>query len=128
RRYRPAARGTASGRRSRRPVGRTSPVTTRTRKKAPVGIVRFVGAGPGDPALLTVRAAALLAEADLVVRDPGIPPELLAGVAADRVVEAGVGEHGEPLTHAARARLAVDAAKEGRQVVRLLEGDPALFG
>jgi uroporphyrinogen III methyltransferase / synthase len=103
-------------------------VTTRTRKKAPVGVVRFVGAGPGDPALLTVRAAALLADADVVVHDPDVPPELLVGAGAARLVEAGVGDDGQPLAHAARARIAVDAAREGLRVVRLVVGDPALFG
>ena len=104
-------------------------MTTRSRKKAPVGVVWFVGAGPGDPALLTVRAAALLAQADVVVHDPGIAEQVLAQAGPQaKLVEAGVGDDGEALTHAARARLAVDAAKEGLGVVRLLEGDPALFG
>jgi uroporphyrinogen III methyltransferase / synthase len=105
-------------------------VTTSARKRpAAVGLVAFVGAGPGDPGLLTVRAAQLLAAADVVVHDAAVPFQVLtaAGPRA-RLVEVGTGADGQPLAHAARAKLAVDAAREGLAVVRLLEGDPALFG
>ena len=104
-------------------------MTTRTRKKPAVGSVAFVGAGPGDPGLLTVRAAELLGTADVVVHDHDVPAAVLELAAADAVrVEVGCGQDGQPLAHAARAKLAVDAAKEGAHVVRLLQGDPALFG
>jgi uroporphyrinogen III methyltransferase / synthase len=108
------------------PTRSTSPSTPRTPAQ-----VAFVGAGPGDPGLLTVRACELLAAADAVVIDqvarhdvverwcaPGIP-----------VVDAGHGDHGESLTHASRAKLVVRAAKAhpGGLVVRLMDGDPAVF-
>jgi len=99
------------------------------RKKVGVGSVAFVGAGPGDPELLTVRAGVLLAAADVVLHDADVSVELLAQVRPDaRVVAVGLGADGQPLTHAARAKLTVDAAREGLVVVRLLEGDPGLFG
>jgi uroporphyrinogen III methyltransferase / synthase len=105
----------------------TSPV--RKKQAAAVGSVAFVGAGPGEPELLTVRATLLLAAADVVVHDSDVPVELLAQARPDaQVITVGLGADGQPLAHAARAKLAVDAAKEGAIVVRLLEGDPGLFG
>ncbi len=99
------------------------------RKGAPPLAVAFVGAGPGDPGLLTVRAAALLGAADVVVHDAGVSPAVLALARADaELVPADAGDDGQPLAHAARAKLAVDAAKCGASVVRLVEGDPGLFG
>jgi uroporphyrinogen III methyltransferase/synthase len=103
----------------------------RVRKKVahPLGTIAFVGAGPGDPELLTVRAAALLASADVVVHDSEVGPGLLAAARPGaRLVMVGLGEDGQPLAHAARARLAVEAAREGSTVVRLFAGDPGLFG
>ena len=93
--------------------------------------VVFVGAGPGDPGLLTVRAGELLAAADAVVID-----QVAREAVVDRwcrpdvdVVDAGYGDHGERLTHAVRAKLVVRAAKAhpGGLVVRLMDGDPAVF-
>jgi uroporphyrinogen III methyltransferase / synthase len=104
-------------------------VTTRARKKPAVGSVAFVGAGPGDPGLLTLRAAELLAAATAVVHDVDVPPAVLALTGPDAVVvEVGTGADGEPLAHAARAKVAIDLAKDGGLVVRLLQGDPGLFG
>ncbi|MFN2320630.1 MAG: uroporphyrinogen-III synthase [Dermatophilaceae bacterium] len=98
--------------------------------------VAFVGAGPGDPALLTVAAVDLLAQADTIVID-----QIARGALVERFARPGVtivdaatsslshGDHGRPLTHAGKARLVVKAAKEaaGGLVVRLLDGDPTLF-
>ena len=102
----------------------------RSRKKTvPMGCVAFVGAGPGDPLLLTVRAQQLLAAADVVVHDADVPAAVLAEVRPGaELVVVGIGDDGAPLAHAARARLVIDAAKAGRTVVRLCEGDPGLFG
>jgi uroporphyrinogen III methyltransferase / synthase len=85
------------------------------------GWVAFVGAGPGDEGLLTVRAAALLAQADLVVAGP----ELIAPLG--RVVNPEA-EIMDPDALAHDPRLMVKAAKAGQHVVRLLRGDPFLFG
>ena len=93
--------------------------------------VAFVGAGPGDPGLLTVRAGELLAAADAVVidqvaREAVVQRWCRPGV---DVLDAGYGDHGERLTHAVRAKLVVRAAKAhpGGLVVRLMDGDPAIF-
>ncbi|HET9020363.1 MAG TPA: bifunctional uroporphyrinogen-III C-methyltransferase/uroporphyrinogen-III synthase [Ornithinibacter sp.] len=93
--------------------------------------VVFVGAGPGDPGLLTVRAGELLASADAVVIDQVAREDVVARwCPADvDVVDAGHGDHGERLTHASRAKLVVRAARShpGGLVVRLMDGDPAVF-
>ena len=97
--------------------------------------VAFVGAGPGDPGLLTVRAAEYLAEADVVVIDQVSREEFVGRHARPEVeiIDAGHGEHGQPLTHASRAKLLVRAAKAAGSangnalVVRLMDGDPAMF-
>jgi uroporphyrinogen III methyltransferase/synthase len=104
-------------------------VTTRARKKPVVGSVAFVGAGPGDPGLLTLHAAELLGGATVVVHDTDVPDAVLAlADPAAELVRVDCGEDGQPLAHAARAKLAIDRAKEGAHVVRLLQGDPTLFG
>ncbi|HSK56647.1 MAG TPA: bifunctional uroporphyrinogen-III C-methyltransferase/uroporphyrinogen-III synthase [Jiangellales bacterium] len=91
----------------------------------PTGSVAFVGAGPGDPGLLTVRATELLAGADVVVVEQPRHRDLLGASRDDiEVVEGGVDADGLPLTAAARGKLVVSAAKGGRRVVRLLDGDP----
>ena len=104
-------------------------MSTRTTKKKPVGSVAFVGAGPGDPELLTLRAVDVLRRADVVVIDQGASRAAADAYApADvEVVDASCGQDGQPLTHAARAKLVTTAAKKGGTVVRLMDGDPALF-
>ncbi len=94
--------------------------------------VSFVGTGPGDPDLLTVRALSVLGDADVVVTEV---PEHAALVAAllgpgenvPEVVDGGFGEDGQPLTHAARAKVVLKHAKRGRRVARLMVGDPFLY-
>jgi uroporphyrinogen III methyltransferase/synthase len=104
--------------------------TPSTATRTPARVV-FVGAGPGDPALLTVRAAELLAAADAVVLDQVARDEVVARWCRSSVavVDAGHGEHGERLTQASRAKLVVRTAKAhpGGLVVRLMDGDPAVF-
>ena len=99
------------------------------------GRVAFVGAGPGDPGLMTVRAVEYLAEADVVIIDQVSREDFVArhGRPGVVVIDAGHGEHGQPLTHASRAKLLVKAAKAAGAlngnglVVRLMDGDPAMF-
>ncbi|WP_110207860.1 uroporphyrinogen-III synthase [Nocardioides daejeonensis] len=124
-------------------TGRTSKTTAdSTRAK---GSVAFVGSGPGDPDLLTVRAAALLREADVVVTELpehealvrgllGLPEpvasedaEATPEVGGPEFIDGGFGEDGQPLTHAARAKVVVKQAKRGLRVVRLMNGDPFLY-
>ncbi len=93
------------------------------------GTVHLVGAGPGDPGLLTVRAVELIAGADVILYDRLIPPEALAHARADAEV-IYVGKQGEGPqfpqddTHA----LLLEHARAGRTVVRLKGGDPFVFG
>ncbi|MCI2238877.1 uroporphyrinogen-III synthase [Paenibacillus sp. TRM 82003] len=94
-----------------------------------LGHVSFVGAGPGDPGLLTLRAVELLGAADVVVLDSGAREDLVARHARDgvQVVDAGSGDGVDATTRAARAKLVVKAAKSGGRVVRLMDGDPSTF-
>ncbi|VXC35008.1 Bifunctional uroporphyrinogen-III C-methyltransferase/uroporphyrinogen-III synthase [Aeromicrobium sp. 9AM] len=93
--------------------------------KAVRGHVSFVGAGPGDASLLTVRAAELLAQADIVITE--LPEQAALVTNGAEIIDGGVGEDGETLTHAARARLVVKYAKTGSHVVRLIAGDPFTY-
>jgi uroporphyrinogen III methyltransferase/synthase len=88
-----------------------------TRTRRPAGQVALVGAGTGDPGLLTRRAAELLSLADLVVTDPRVNDAIVA--LAGPGAEIQVTTAGEP-----QGPLLVAAAKEGRNVVRLYPGDP----
>ncbi|CAB4697297.1 unannotated protein [freshwater metagenome] len=118
-----------------------SEVTTR-------GWVSFVGSGPGDPDLLTVRSVDLLRQADVVITEApehaalvrtvlGLPtpvepeegeePVAEAPVEGPQIVDGGFGEDGQPLTNAARAKVVVRQAKRGLRVVRLMTGDPFLY-
>lgn len=92
------------------------------------GTVYLVGAGPGAPDLLTVRAARLLGEADIVFHDALVDPDTLAlAVRAEKVpVGKRCGRH-STAQRFINKRLA-DAARRYRVVVRLKGGDPMLFG
>jgi uroporphyrinogen III methyltransferase/synthase len=96
---------------------------TRFRKQngGTAGTVVFVGAGPGDPGMLTARATAALAEAHTVLVDPDVPPAIAEAVRADRPELELTPATGEP---AEVAKAAVAAAKSGGTVVRLVAGDP----
>jgi uroporphyrinogen III methyltransferase/synthase len=97
-----------------------------------VGIVYLVGAGPGDPGLLTIRGRELLRSCDDVVYDALVSEELLATELAGREVGRHfVGKRGGGAGSARQEeieRLLVTLAREGRRVVRLKGGDPFVFG
>lgn len=91
--------------------------------------VALVGAGPGNPGLLTLRAAELLARADLVLYDRLVAVRLLDHLPAkaQRIcIDSLHGKH--PERWAEVYQLMIDAAKQGRRVVRLKGGDPFVFG
>jgi uroporphyrinogen III methyltransferase/synthase len=93
------------------------------------GIVHLVGAGPGDPGLLTVRAAQLIAAADVILYDRLIPPEALAGARPDaELVYVGKEGEGPQFPQEDTHRLLLHHAGRGRRVVRLKGGDPFVFG
>jgi uroporphyrin-III C-methyltransferase / precorrin-2 dehydrogenase / sirohydrochlorin ferrochelatase len=93
------------------------------------GRVAIVGAGPGDPALLTIKARDLLADADFVLHDALIAPETLALCGPDTRLEAVGKRGGAPSTRQQdiNARL-IELARQGNLVVRLKGGDPFVFG
>ena len=93
------------------------------------GRVYLVGAGPGDPGLLTVRAVELIARADVILHDRLIPEGALAGARADaEVVFVGKEGGGESVAQADTQELMIARARQGSTVVRLKGGDPFVFG
>ena len=92
------------------------------------GHVSIVGAGPGDPELLTLRAARALAAADLVLYDALVSPEVLA--LAPRAQRFSVGKRAGRVSFRQEAihSLMIRAARRGKRVVRLKGGDPFVFG
>ncbi len=105
----------------------------RKRIAANPGKVYIVGAGPGDPDLLTVRALGLLRSADAVIYDYLVPAEVLslAPSKAARICFARRGKtagHGAVLKQNAIHEAMVRLAREGKSVVRLKSGDPLVFG
>jgi uroporphyrin-III C-methyltransferase len=93
------------------------------------GMVYLVGAGPGDPELLTVRALRLLESADVVFHDDLVPEEVLALVHRHALVTSVGKRCGRPrITQAGIHKLMIESAKAGQSVVRLKQGDPLVFG
>lgn len=93
------------------------------------GFVTLVGAGPGDPDLLTVKALRALQDADIVFYDDLVTPEILDRARRDaarvsvgrRIGKPGIGQD-------AINQLLIEAAREGKRAVRLKGGDPFIFG
>ena len=97
--------------------------------KAVKGTVYLVGAGPGDPELLTLRALRLLESADVVFHDDLVPDEVLALVHRHALITSVGKRCGRPrITQAGIHELMIDAARAGQSVVRLKSGDPLVFG
>ena len=91
--------------------------------------VYLVGAGPGDPGLMTARALELIAAADVIVHDRQIPETALDGARADvELLYAGKEGGGPSVSQEEIAQLLVEHGAAGREVVRLKGGDPFVFG
>jgi siroheme synthase len=93
------------------------------------GTVDLVGAGPGDPGLLTVRALELIRNADVILHNHLVSAEILAecGYHA-RIIDVGKVGHGPQADQTVIERHLIACARAGRSVVRLKRGDPLLFG
>ncbi len=104
--------------------------STRTSRPAQPGTVYLVGAGPGDPSLLTLRAAQLIREADVIVHDNLVSAEILAMLDRPDVehIYAGKERGHHALPQDELNLLLVRLAKQGKRVLRLKGGDPYTFG
>ncbi|GAA3393527.1 uroporphyrinogen-III C-methyltransferase [Cryptosporangium minutisporangium] len=99
------------------------------RNRGPVPGVALVGAGPGDPELITVRGRRLLSQADVVVADRLAPQLLLDELPSHvEVVDASKVPYGRAMAQEAINETLVSRAKAGQFVVRLKGGDPFVFG
>jgi siroheme synthase len=98
-------------------------------RKENIGIVYLIGAGPGDPGLITVKGKEALQNCDAVVYDNLIPDELIVLV-PERVEKYYVGksEGRHTLEQEDINALLVKLAKEGKRIARLKGGDPFIFG
>ena len=96
---------------------------------ANVGIVYLVGAGPGDPELLTIRAANVIARADVIVYDRLVAREIVAlGRPGAQRIYVGKARSNHTLPQYEINALLVRLAQVGKHVVRLKGGDPFVFG
>ena len=93
-----------------------------------MGKVWLVGAGPGDPELLTLKAVRALGEADVVITDDLVNPAILAHAPQARVIRAGKRGGCKSTPQAFIEKIMVRCAKRGLTVARLKGGDPFMFG
>lgn len=93
------------------------------------GHVAIIGAGPGDPELITLRGHALLARADVVLVDRLAPRALLDALAPGiEVIDVGKEPYGHAVPQEKTTGLMIEHARAGRRVARLKGGDPFVFG
>ena len=90
--------------------------------------VQLVGAGPGDPKLITLAGVLALSEADVVLHDRLVPPRLLRLARGAELIDVGKTPGGESATQESINDLLIEQARAGRRVVRLKGGDPFVFG
>jgi uroporphyrin-III C-methyltransferase len=92
-----------------------------------MGKVFLVGAGPGDPGLLTVKALRILEQADVVIHDRLVSAEVLSTAARALLIDGGKRQGEQDRIQAEINQLLVHYAKTGCKVVRLKAGDPMIF-
>jgi uroporphyrin-III C-methyltransferase/precorrin-2 dehydrogenase/sirohydrochlorin ferrochelatase len=98
-------------------------------ESADKGSVTLVGAGPGDPELLTLRAVRALQSADIILFDDLVSPEILEFARREaKKMQVGKTGHGPSCKQTEINALMVGLAERGRRVVRLKGGDPMIFG
>ena len=92
------------------------------------GTVYLVGAGPGDPELLTVKAARLLASADVVLHDDLVPAAVLGEARGALIINVGKRCGRKNISQEQINGMMVEYARRGMAVIRLKSGDPLIFG
>lgn len=114
-----------------RPLCDSATCPTRLKARAPLadGVqVHLVGAGPGDPDLLTVKALRVIQSADLILHDDLVPQAILDHAPHAEIVNVGKRCGIKSITQDEIHALMIGHARAGRRVVRLKSGDPLIFG
>src|SRR5262245_38603915 len=128
RRAGPAHRSGPDRLRRRRHPRRSAPRARGSRGHSTVSVVYLIGAGPGDPGLMTLRRMECLAAADVVLYDHLVSPRLLRHAREDaEKIDVGVAAP-QPLEQEAICYLIAEKTREGKTVARLKYGDPFVFG